>query len=94
MIEIQDKIDNEELNLPVIEAIDTPKYREAYADLMRTSRQTRALGLTYLSFLSKMKARNIRRRKSEFLKRRFVIDEKTNPLTYAALKETIGGQNV
>ena len=76
----------EELNLPCDTSIDIPKYREAYQDLMRTSKKTRESGLTYLAFLSRMKKRNIDRRKHEFMKRRFVINEKTAPLTCEAMK--------
>ena len=78
--------DFEELNLPVDTSLDTPKYREAYADLMRTSKSTREKGLTYLSFLSRMKKRNMDRRKHEFYKKRLVINEKTAPMTCEAMK--------
>lgn len=84
---IKDRSENyEELILPCDTSIDTPKYREAYQDLMRTSKQTRATGLTYLSFLARMKKRNIDRRKHEFTKRRLAINENTAPLTCEAMK--------
>jgi gluconate kinase len=83
--------DYEELNLPWDRSIDTPQYREAYRDLMRTSKQTRESGLTYLSFLSRMKKRNIERRKHEFMKRRLVIDERTAPMTCEIMKGLYNG---
>lgn len=90
MIELKEREDGyEELNLPVARSIDTPQYRKAYAELMQTSRQTRESGLTYLGFLSRMRRRNLARRKLEFERRVIVADEKHNPLTYRAMLDTL-----
>ena len=92
MIELKDKSRGyEELNLPFDTSIDTPKYREAYADLMRTSKHSRQSGLTYVGFLSRMKKRNIDRRKKEFMQRRFTINEKNAPMTCEAFKQLAKG---
>jgi hypothetical protein len=87
MISTKDRSENyNELNLPVSTTIDIPQYRETYTDLMRTSKQTRASGLTYLGFLSRMHNRNMQRRKQEYEERRLVINEKTAPSTCEAMK--------
>lgn len=77
--------DKDELNLPINRSIDTKEYREAYAELMRTSPQTRAMGLTYLGFLSRMRKRNLARAKMEFERRRIIISKQTNPELYEAI---------
>lgn len=93
MIDVIDRgVNYEELRLPVMESLDTKKYREAYADLMRTSKSTRESGLTYLGFLSRMKERNIQRRKLEYNMRTVYLDEKREPLASQALKDMKKGQ--
>lgn len=83
MIDVIDRR-REELNLPVDKSIDTSQYREAYADLMRTSKSTRATGLTYLGFLSKMHKRNLDRKKQEHNRRVVILDKKREPNAYEA----------
>ena len=87
MISTRDRSEDfEYLNLPVSKTIDTAQYREAYADLMRTSKKTRETGLTYLAFLSRMRKRNLDRGKQEYMQRRLVINENTAPFTCEAMK--------
>lgn len=62
---------HEELNLPSDYCIDTPIYREAWRDLIK-SKSTR--NITYNQFLYRMKQRNIDSRKKEFERRRLNAD--------------------
>jgi hypothetical protein len=68
---------------PPYETIDTPIYREAYRDLIK-SRHSKYL--TYRAFLKRMDERNQGIRKREFFERSFEVK---NPLIAQAIKETI-----
>lgn len=85
MIDIKSRKEgNEDLDLPIDTCLDTPVYRDAYRDLIK-SRGTRFV--TYDQFLYRMKQRNIESRRKEFDRRRIIIDEKREPLVYKAIKE-------
>lgn len=74
----------EELNLPMDTCLDTPVYRDAYRDLIK-SKSCR--DVTYQTFLQRMHERNIARRKLEFNRRRMEC-EVGSPI-YNAIQETI-----
>jgi hypothetical protein len=89
MIELRRRDDgHEELNLPMDTCLDTPVYRDAYRDLIKSKS---CKNVTYQTFLQRMHERNIARRKLEFNKRRMVIDR--NSSLYGAFQETLKAGN-
>ena len=85
MIDVRRRDDgHEELNLPMDTCLDTPVYRDAYRDLIKSKS---CKNVTYQTFLQRMHERNIARRKLEFNKRRMFIDR--NSSLYAAFQETL-----
>ncbi len=76
----------EQIN-PPYETIDTPVYREAYRDLIK-SRHSK--DLTYRAFLKRMDDRNQGIRKREFFERSIEV---RHPLIIQAIKETITAGN-
>jgi hypothetical protein len=77
--------EHEELNLDVDGSLDTPVYREAYRELIK-SKTTK--NVTYEQFLCRMKARNIASRKKEFERRAMVFDPSRNKRLAQAFRET------
>ena len=85
MIDVRRRDDgHEELNLPMDTCLDTPVYRDAYRDLIKSKS---CKDVTYQKFLQRMHERNIASRRLEFNKRRMVIDR--NSSIYKAFRETI-----
>jgi len=85
MIDVRRRDDgHEELNLPMDTCLDTPVYRDAYRELIKSKS---CKNVTYQMFLKRMHERNIASRRLEFNKRRMVIDR--NSSIYGAFQETI-----
>ena len=76
---------NEELNLDVDGSLDTPVYRDAYRELIR-SKSTK--NVTYDQFLCRMKARNIASRRKEQQRRRIILDPIRDKNIIDAINET------
>ena len=72
----------QQMNLPY-ETIDTPIYREAWRDLIKSKSTGR---VSYSEFLRRMNDRNMAIRKKEFEERSFVV---THPVVVNAIKETL-----
>lgn len=87
MISVED-VPIKDLNLPCDGSLDTKEYREAYRDLMKTSKTTRESGLTYYSFLTRMKERNIASRKAEFERRSITLDPIRDKIIIDAMRQT------
>jgi hypothetical protein len=86
MIGIRDRREgHEELNLDVDGSLDTPVYRDAYRELIKSSSTSK---VTYEQFLCRMKQRNIASRKKEFERRAMSFDSERNPRLAQIFRET------
>lgn len=73
---------HEELNLPSDYCIDTPVYRDAWRDLIKSKT---CRHITYNQFLHRMKERNIASRKKEFERRRLSADWLIKDIEFASV---------
>ena len=76
---------HEELNLDVDGSLDTPVYRDAYRELIK-SRTTK--NVSYEQFLCRMKARNIASRKKELERRSITLDSNRDKRLIEAMRAT------
>lgn len=73
---------HEELNLPSDACLDTPIYREAWRDLIKSKS---CKHVTYNSFLRRMKERNINSRKKEFERRQLQANWSIKDIEFASI---------
>ena len=91
MIDVRRRDDgHEELNLPMDTCLDTPIYRDAYRDLIKSKS---CKNVTYQTFIQRMHERNIASRKREFEKRKIVIDKSRDKFFWEIFQETLKAGN-
>lgn len=87
MIDVRNRREGyEELNLPMDTCLDTPIYRDAYRDLIKSKA---CKDVTYATFLKRMHERNIASRKKEFERRRMVFDRNKDKFFWEIFQETL-----
>lgn len=77
---------HEELNLDVDGSLDTPVYRDAYRELIKSKT---CRNVSYESFLCRMKERNIASRRKEYDRRKIVLDPVREKISFRAMQETL-----